>query len=462
MMSNICNNLPVVSVIMPCYNIEKYIVKAIESILSQGLKDFEILVVNDGSVDKTDNLIKSIKDVRIRCFQLGSNFGNYFARNFGLRHAKGEFIAFADADDISLPDRLSVQYEYLKNNSDVYCIGSQYELINSDGRSIGFMKRPLDYEEVKVMLFVDNYVAQPTIMFRSSLVWENGIRYDESFRYSGDYDFVAKVSRDFCIQNIPQTLVQYRKHPDQISSAKRDMQTDMANRVRRKQLEYLDVEFNEAEFHIHLNLILGKYLNDDELDQVEGWLNRLIEANYRLKCFNEDYFYLLCEQLAVSAIRNNQLGGWSIEKNLLLYIEKFFVPGSSILEFGSGKGTDALLKNYKVISIEHDHKYCVPRSPEHRCKLAPIHDGWYSRNDVQSILFGQKFDLILIDGPPGTLRQGILDHVDLFKGIQSVFVFDDMDRKLDHETMIAFCRELGLKHQIIQGYRKSFAICNPV
>ncbi|SHN18486.1 hypothetical protein SAMN04488057_109168 [Cyclobacterium lianum] len=120
-----------------------------------------------------------------------------------------------------------------------------------------------------------------------------------------------------------------------------------------------------------------------------------------------------------------------------------------------------MLRNYQVTSIEHDTRYCISLSQEHECMLAPIEGEWYSPEEVKSVLSRINFDLILVDGPPGALRQGILNHLELFKGIKSVFVFDDMDRELDRKTMITFCRELCLTYKIIQGDRKQFAVCWP-
>jgi hypothetical protein len=219
------------------------------------------------------------------------------------------------------------------------------------------------------------------------------------------------------------------------------------------------VGFTEEDFRLHLKLIHHRYLEDHELDQVETWFNQLLTANQQKMIYDNDFFYSICENLAAIAIHHNRLGGWSIEKKMLACINEILVPGSKLLEFGTGKGTEALLRNYQVTSIEHDTRFCISLSQEHQCMLAPIEGEWYSPEVVNSVLSNENFDLVLVDGPPGALRQGILNHLDLFKGMKSVFVFDDMDREPDRKAMVVFCEELCLTYKIIQGDRKQFAIC---
>jgi glycosyltransferase involved in cell wall biosynthesis len=154
-MSKTPSNSPLISVIMPCHNAHKFIVEAMESILVQDFTEFELLVINDGSQDETAGLIPSFDDARIRYFEFDKRRGNCASKNFGIDQAIGKYIAFADADDISLPDRLSTQYNFLENHPDTYCIGSTYELLDAEGRNIGLVKRPPEYEKIKVLMILN-------------------------------------------------------------------------------------------------------------------------------------------------------------------------------------------------------------------------------------------------------------------------------------------------------------------
>src|SRR5690606_29555927 len=121
-----------------------------------------------------------------------------------------------------------------------------------------------------------------------------------------------------------------------------------------------------------------------------------------------------CQKLASSAVQKNVLGVWAIEKELLEFIKRMLSPGETILEFGSGMGTEALLKQFAVVSLEHDPEFLLKRAPHHDCRHAPIEKGWYKREIVKEALDQASYDLILIDGPPGNLRNGVLDHTDIF------------------------------------------------
>ena len=443
---------------MPCFNAENYIVEAMDGILSQSLRNLELIIINDGSTDGTEMLVQKFTDSRIRYLSFDINRGNYVARNKGLGLAQGKYIAMADADDVSHPNRLQMQYDYLEANPSVAAIGSRMEIIDQGGKSIGVTNEPLEYNEIKIAFLRDNCLAQPTLMFRLNLL-KKGYRYDESFRYCGDYDFVQRIIQSNYVANLESALVKYRIHPSQISSSKRGYLIQQGNRTRIKQLIDWKVDFSELEKEIHLKLLLGIYLDDTELMLAETWLNKLLEHNEITKRYHQEYFHIYCQKLASAAVQKNALGGWSIEKKLLNYILETFPTVKVLLEFGSGNGTSAFLKHFGVTSIEHDPYYSIKRASNHNCVVAPIENGWYQRNIVEETLETTDYDLILVDGPPGDLRKGILDHMDIFSQIKCPIIFDDMDREDDCSTMKKFCKALDRQYGIFKGEKKSFALC---
>ena len=377
-------------------------VEAINSILGQTLRDLELIIVNDGSTDNTEMLVRRFSDKRIRYLSLGKNQGNYVARNKGLDLAKGKYIAMADADDISLPERLQTQYDFLEANPNVAAIGSRMEIIDQEGATIHLTEEPLRYDEIKIAFLRDNCLAQPTLMFRRNLLVK-GYRYDESFRYCGDYDFVQRIIQSNQVANLKPALVKYRIHPAQITSSKREQLVQQGNRTRIKQIIDWRLDLSEVEREIHFKLILGAYLDEAELKLAEAWLNKLLEHNENTKRYHRKYFHIYCQKLASSAVQKNALGVWAIEKELLEFIKRMLSPGETILEFGSGMGTEALLKQFNVISLEHDPEFLLKRAPHHDCRHAPIEKGWYKREIVKEALDQASYDLILIDGPPGDL-----------------------------------------------------------
>ncbi|UCS93963.1 glycosyltransferase [Echinicola marina] len=452
------NNNPLVSVIMPCYNAGQYISKAIKSILTQSLGDFELLVIDDGSTDHTENLVRNISDIRIRYHRFEENRGNYVARNYGLDLAKGKYIAMADADDVSLPKRLQTQSDYLEANSEVMSVGTLTEVINRRGEIIGKLDRPLRYEEIKTALLRDCYLSQPTIMYRKSLI-DDGYRYDENFLYAGDYDFAYRVAKKHPVANIGEYLVQYRLWPGHISVVRKKEQTLLANQLRERQLQELGMLFSEEEFSLHLKLLVGAYLEDHELPLAEKWLNRLLVCNSETGIYDMKYLQGFCQKLAEIMIKKNALGGWSIEKTMLKYLINEFSSVKAVLEFGSGTGTEALLKYFQVISLENNPHYLIKRGSNHTLQFAPIENGWYKRTVVIEAITSQDYGFILVDGPERHLREGILNHISAFSQVRCPIIFDDINRKKDLYIMQQFCRKLERKYKIIDGEKKSFAIC---
>lgn len=151
------------------------------------------------------------------------------------------------------------------------------------------------------------------------------------------------------------------------------------------------------------------------------------------------------------------MNGYNISKKCIDTINELS-PNGNILEFGSGDGTDELLKNHNVFSIEHDIKYYRVRGVNHTIMLCPLENGWYSNTEV-IIPFLMNTDLILIDGPPREDRKGILNHLNLFRDYEGIIIFDDAQRKVDIEVIKKFCETLGYEYEIITDERKAFAVC---
>lgn len=277
-----------ISVIMPCYNAEKYIGQAIQSILQQTFTDFKLLVIDDGSTDGTANEIRKFKDRRIKYHRLPLNKGNYVARNAGIKMAKGKYIAMMDADDISLPYRLQVQFEYLEKYKSVGCIGGLSEIIDNKGHLVGHISRPLSHKQIKVSFLKDNYLTQSTIMIRTGLLRKYGLSYNESYRYSSDYDFVARVLEITKVHNLEKVLVRYRVHESQISRAKKQQQHEIADQIRKKYLDLLKINYTPTEFALHLDLMRGRALKQEEIEKGMNWFDKLIKANTELNIFDKE------------------------------------------------------------------------------------------------------------------------------------------------------------------------------
>jgi glycosyltransferase involved in cell wall biosynthesis len=207
---------PKISVIMSVFNAEKYLKKSIESILNQSFKNFEFIIINDGSTDKSLEIIKSYikKDNRIKLISR-ENKGLIASLNHGLDLARGQFIARMDADDISANSRFNDQLNFLEQKKIDLC-GTSYNILFKN-KIIGRWDGPFVDNDIKCALIFMSPFAHPTVMFRRSSL--KNIRYSK-YKYAEDY----QLWTDLAIQgvkmgNINRPLLIYRLHNDQLTSS---------------------------------------------------------------------------------------------------------------------------------------------------------------------------------------------------------------------------------------------------
>ena len=164
---------PRVTVLMPVYNGEEYLSEAIESILKQTFTDFEFLIINDGSTDKSVSIIESFKDIRIRLVDNEQNLGLVKSLNKFIGLANGEYIARMDCDDISVADRLEKQIRFLDGTPNVSVVASHIRFMNADGEETGYWDNDIktnSWQEIYETLPKDICIAHPTIVIRKSII----------------------------------------------------------------------------------------------------------------------------------------------------------------------------------------------------------------------------------------------------------------------------------------------------
>jgi glycosyltransferase involved in cell wall biosynthesis len=202
-----------VTVLMPVFNGERFLQEAIESILQQTHRDFELLIINDGSTDRSRDIILTFDDPRITLVENPGNLGLAATLNVGLGLAKHELIARQDADDLSLPERLARQVDFLEKNPSVVLVGTQAVIIDQQGFRKGrVLDRACTHDSIRWDLLFDNSFTHSSVMFRRSIIAQLG-GYDMAFRYCQDYALWTQVARHHCVANIDDCLVHYRVHP---------------------------------------------------------------------------------------------------------------------------------------------------------------------------------------------------------------------------------------------------------
>lgn len=202
---------------MPVYNGERFIRETIDSVLNQTYQNFEFIIVNDGSIDSTQQIINSYGDKRIIPLNLARNQGVSNARNRGTDLSKGEFIAFCDADDLYDPARLETQLDFLTGNPAVDVCGSYFIVFENSQEKL--IRHPLTDSEIKEHFFTENCIGQPSVMGKSGVFRE--YKYDPELQASEDYDLWARMATSGIVfANVPYPLVKYRLHPAQASKTK--------------------------------------------------------------------------------------------------------------------------------------------------------------------------------------------------------------------------------------------------
>ena len=222
---------PLVSVLMTMYNAATHLRAAVESVLNQTMRDFELIIVDDGSTDESVALMKNWDDPRIRLIPNAVNKGQTICLNQGLALARGVWVARQDADDISLPSRLETQINAVTQSEELTLIGSQAWIINHAGEFEGTLNLPLEMESFEWASLFENPFVHTAVMYRRDQITNLG-GYDESFAICQDYELWLRVLRMHRGINLSARLVQYRHTTQSLSQTGRPTVDAESLRVR--------------------------------------------------------------------------------------------------------------------------------------------------------------------------------------------------------------------------------------
>jgi len=259
--------MPKVSVIIPTYNREKYIVETLQSVFAQTFTDYEVIVIDDGSTDNTSDVLKPYLDRIV--YLRKPNGGQGSARNAGIKMAKGAYIAFLDSDDLWMPEKLLLQVGYLDDHPDAALVFSDTATFYEDdeGKQVRTGELHFQGEEISFnRLFKMNFIPNLTVMVRKGCVEDAGL-FDESKELVGgeDYALWLRIAMKAGMGHIPETLAQYRQHGDNVLGMDLLKVYSMHRTVINKILDcYPDIieKFNidMDEYYRNYNYILGRHL----------------------------------------------------------------------------------------------------------------------------------------------------------------------------------------------------------
>ncbi|WP_330110241.1 glycosyltransferase [Methylophaga thalassica] len=221
-----------ISVLMSVYNTEKYLVEAIESILNQSFNNFEFIIINDGSTDRSEDILRYYerKDKRIKLISR-ENRGLVLSLNEALDCASASLIARMDADDISLPQRFEEQIKYLKDNPDVVCVGTAQIIIDEDGDELTRLNVPTENSVIQKRLLEGHCpLEHPSVMFRTDAVKALGA-YRKDCEAAEDYDLWLRLGEVGKLANINKPLIQYRYLSSSVSAANQTKQKESTKKA---------------------------------------------------------------------------------------------------------------------------------------------------------------------------------------------------------------------------------------
>lgn len=296
---------PLVSIVVPVYNAEKYLNEAVESILDQTYKNIELILINDGSQDKTEEIIISWLnlDKRIKYYKNEENKGIIYTLNKALNLAQGIYIARMDADDICLPNRIFEQVTFMEKNEEVALCSTYAFFFKNNNKLIkkkfgGY----LNPEEIKVQLIFKDYILHPTVMFRKKIIEKYDLKYNALDKNVEDYGLWIKVAKVGKIATLPVIGLNYRCLSSSITSSETLKKIDqyknnLKNLYNREFKDYFGT-LSDEELDIHVEIatignLKGEYKYS--VVQKEEYLKRILLQNEKIGSLNSDILREECK-----------------------------------------------------------------------------------------------------------------------------------------------------------------------
>jgi glycosyltransferase involved in cell wall biosynthesis len=276
---------PLVSVVIPVYNSEKYLQQAIDSILNQTYTNLELILINDVSTDKSKEICLSNKDPRVFYYENEKNLGIALTRNAGFSKTKGKYIAILDNDDISLPERIEKQVDFLENNPDYGMCGTFYSVIDGEGKLVFKVELPTDAKDIHTFLLLQNCFSHSTTMYRSDLAKE--LPYLVKYDAISEYYLWLQMSQRSKLANLPVNLGLYRIHGKNFSVKKMDTMVSLLKNLEAEILTSLNIGYSPEELTVYnhfLNFNFSFFHDAKNLAILEAFLIRI----YKLLKSRED------------------------------------------------------------------------------------------------------------------------------------------------------------------------------
>lgn len=274
--------VPALSVVVPTYNAARYVQEALHSVLAQDHADFELIVIDDGSSDDTPALLAPFAaDPRVRLLRNERNMGLIATLHRGYSECRAPLIARMDSDDVCEPSRFRRQIEFLRAHPEVGIVGGAIRFFGNVPQPRVF-QFPLAHEAIRPAMLFYCSLAHPALMFRRELVDGGLFRYEDAFRHGEDFHLWSRLLLTVRAANLPDVVLDYRLHAQQVSSDSSARQYEASVRVRRQMLQEAGIEPTDDDMALHESVILERPLREaDYLARLAAWFGKLEDANAR-------------------------------------------------------------------------------------------------------------------------------------------------------------------------------------
>lgn len=375
-----------VTVLMSVYNGERYLKKAIDSILNQTFRDFEFLIINDGSSDSSAEILKGYNDPRIKVIDNKKNMGLTRSLNKGLRLARGEYMAREDANDISLPRRLEKQIAFLNSKPEYGLVGCWNYMIGTNKKIKDKVLFFTDHNDIVQTLLLANHFVHSSVMFRKECIKKLG-GYNEDLKFAQDYDLWLRIAEHYKVANLKEFLHYWRYEKHGISSKMCEEQEKYAYMIRdafiKKVLKKGEWQvIMEAAYERSHDILIRKYLKEIAYSKMRDVITKGSKKNMKviaiISAYNEeDIIEHTVRNMIKNDIETYFIDHHSNDKTLEL-IKNFLGKGIKKIEiFPEESGYSSDLKDV------YAWRYILKRKEELHSMLGA---DWYMHMDADEIV----------------------------------------------------------------------------
>ena len=332
---------PLVTVLIPVYNAGEYLKESIESILAQTYEDFELIIINDGSTDSSQQVIDLFNDHRIISKTNPSNIGLVGTLNKGIDLAKGKYIVRMDQDDISTPDRLVEQVQFMESNPEIGLAGTLLETIGNRNEKVNFL---CSDEEIRFRLLFSTYIRHPSVIIRKKVLDDYHLKYRPEFPHVEDHDLWVRMAEHCQLAIMPKVLLKYRVHDNNTVATEQKTQSIVETKIRKRQLEQMGINISDSEMDLFnkfvctIKLETNQYLRGSvertqgNIESLGSLLKKIIDGNNKVqnvspKILNTTFASKYWDQVAISS----HLGLFAIKHYIKKGFLKYHNPGMIVL-----------------------------------------------------------------------------------------------------------------------------------